>query len=291
MALKFFYVYIGVFLACSVTMAVVVKQLAAGFAASGKKPYVYGLVSSVAASGVAWLSTLISNNLFTVYWLLAGIYFLFGLAHIVLVHKKYFHSDRQNDNKVIAGEIIFGLAIICFTIVVFSSLQYFIAKDRAFLFYPILTSTIAFFIPFLFMKTFESAYNIPPAVFKTWQYPLHREIDVPDEKPGEKVLVIGFEIAKTALGKKRTYFRAKAPDGMMLGELYYHFINDYNEAESETPIGYADNDYDPHVWWFRKKPRWFQLSRILDPERSIRENGIKENTVIICERISNGHQS
>ena len=62
MALKMFYAYIGIFLAGSVAMAAVVKQLASGFAAGGKKPYVYGVVSSVFASGTAFLSTLLSNH-------------------------------------------------------------------------------------------------------------------------------------------------------------------------------------------------------------------------------------
>lgn len=285
MALKFFFAYIGIFLACSVTLAVVVKQLASGFAANGKKPYVYGAFSSAVASGVAYLSTLISSHLFAIYWILAGIYLLFGVIHIALVHKKYFGSDKQNANQVIIAEILFGLSIILFTVVVFSALQYFITKDRTFLFYPVLMSTIAFFIPFFFMKTFEAAYNIPSAVFKTWRYPLNEQIDIPDEKPEEKIYVIGFEIAKNPTGTKRTFFRAKAPDGMMLGELYYHFLNDYNDSESETPISYAEGGQVSHTWWFRRKPKWYQIQRILDPEITVRENGIKENTVIICERI------
>ena len=292
MGQTFFFTYIGVFLACSVTFAlVVVKQFAAGFASHGKKPYVYGLLSSMVASGTAYLSTIISDNLFTIFWILAALYFLFGAIHIAMVHKKYFHSNKQDQHRVLIGEIIFGLSIIFFTIVVFSSLQYFIRKERTFLFYPVLMSTITFFIPLLFMQTFEAAYKIPPAVFKTWQYPLNNQIDVPDLKAGEKELVIGFEIGKKSSDRKKTYFRAKAPELMTLGELYYHFINDYNEAQSETRIEYADEQHEPQQWWFRNKPKWYQAQRILDPEVSVRENGIKENTVIICERINNNHQS
>ena len=293
MSLTFFLTYIGVFLTCSVMLAVVmVKRLASGFAASGKKPYIYGLVSSSIASGVAYLSTLISENLFTVYWILAGIYLLFGIIHIALVHKKYFRSNNPNDIKIILAEIIFGLSIIFFTIVVFSALAYFLSKNGSnFLFYPLLTSTITFFIPFLFMQTFEAAYKIPSARFKTWQYPLNAQLEVPLEKPGEKIVVIGFEIPKKLTDLKKTYFRAKGPETMPLGELYYHFINDYNEAQSETTIEYADEGYEPHEWWFRRKPKWYQVQRILDPEISVRENGVVENTVIICERLINRLES
>lgn len=284
MALKFFFTYLGVLLACSVTLAVVVKQLAAGFAANGRKPFVYGAFSSFIASGAAYLSTLILNHLFIVFWFLAAIYFLFGVIHVSLVHKKYFYAEAQDKVSVILGEIIFGFSIIFFSILIFSTLQYFISSKN-FLFYPMMMSTITFFIPFLFLQTFEAAYSIPSASFKTWEYPLHQRIDIPDEKPGEKLLVIGFEIAKKPSDIKKTYFRAKAPETMVLGELYYHFINDYNQVQSESTIDYAEGGYGPHKWWFRRKPGWYQGQRILDPEMSVRENGITENTVIVCERI------
>lgn len=292
MAPTFFFTYIGIFLACSLTFGMVlVKQFAGGFAAHGKKPYLYGVVSSSIASGIAYVSTIISNNLFLVFWILAGLYLLFGTIHMAMVHKKYFHSNDADKNKVFIGEIVFGLSIIFFTIVVFSSLQYFIEKRKPFLFYPVLMSTITFFIPLLFMYTFEAAYKIPDAVFKTWQYPLNNNIDVPDLKPGEKELVIGFEIEKKPTDTKKTYFRAKAPELMSLGELYYHFINDYNEAQSETAIEFSNAQHEPQLWWFREKPKWYGFQRILDPEVSVRENKIKENSVIICERIKNNYPS
>lgn len=284
MILKFFLTYIGVLLAFSVTLMVLVSSMVSGFAASGKKPFWYGLFSSLIASGAAYLSTLFSNQSFFVFWFLAAIYLLFGIIHVTFFQKKYFHSSSEDNFKLIMGEIMFGLSIIFFSVIIFSSLQYFM-KDKNYLFYPMLMSTISFFIPFLFMQTFEAAYNIPSAQFKTWQYPLHEQIEVPDDKPGEKLLVIGFEISKKPVNIKRTYFRAKAPEGMMLGELYYHFINDYNDAQSETTIEYTDVGLEPHNWWFRRKPKWYQSQKILDPYISVRENGIKENSVIICERI------
>lgn len=177
-----------------------------------------------------------------------------------------------------------------FTIVVFSSLQYFL-KDESFLFYPMLTSMLAFFIPLSVLHTFEAAYSIPSAEFNTWQYPINDPIELPDEKTGEKVLVIAFEIAKKKTNTVKTNFRAKGPETMKLGDLYYHFINDYNDSQSETPIKYADdNNPIADTWWFRVKPKWYQLQRILDPELSVRENKIKEDTVIICERIEDTGQ-
>ena len=146
---------------------------------------------------------------------------------------------------------------------------------------------LSFFIPILVLHTFNAAFEIPQATFTTWSYPLSYQIDLPDENPAEKLYVIGFEIAKKNSDTKRAYFRAKAPESMKLGELYYFFINDYNELQSETPIEYATKDPEAYEWWFRIKRKWYQRQRILNPEITVRENRIKENTVIICERINN----
>lgn len=286
MVIKYFWIYFGVLLTCSIALAALVKPFAEGFAASGKKPFVYGALSSLLTSLVVFATNWINTNLFTVFWIMAAVFLLFGIIHLAIVQRKYFYSSGRNDSRILIGEIIFGLSIIFFTIVAFSTLQYFL-KDRSFLFYPMMMSGVAFFIPMLFLRTFNAAYDIPAAVFKTWQYPLNEQIELPDEDPREKILVIAFETAKKATDKKKTVFRAKAPENMKLGELYYFFINDYNDVQSETPIEYADESYEPVTWWFRIKPKWYQLQRILDPDISVRENRIKENSVIICERIQN----
>jgi hypothetical protein len=284
MTLKFFLGYIGVFLAFAITLLVLVKPFSEGLAASGKKPTIYSIVSSVIVALIAYITRYVSDHTFTIYWIISGIFLLFGIIHVSIVNKKYFYS-HNNNNKVFIGEIMFGLSIIFFVVVVFSSLQYFLSKDKEYLFYPMLFSLVSFFIPILVIHTFNAAYKIPTAVFPTWSYPLNQQIEIPDENPNERLYVIGFEIAKKYIDTKKTYFRAKAPEGMKLGELYYFFINDYNELQSETTIEYASKDFDAYEWWFRKKPKWYQRQRILNPDISVRENGIKENTVIICERI------
>ena len=285
MVLKFFLLYVGSLLACSILLLNIVKQFAEGFAGSGKKPVIYGTFSAVIASLAAYGSTLVSEHLFSVFWLLSGIFLLFGIVHMAIVHNKYFSPYQQDSTKVLIGEILFALSVVLFTIVVFSSLQYFLVQDKDFLFYPLMMSTLAFFIPVLVMHTFQAAYEIPPPVYSTWEYPVNQTIDLPAENPREKIFVIGFEISKKITDTKRTYFRAKAPENMQLGELYYFFINDYNELQSETPIEFADKQYEPYEWWFRKKTKWYQAIHILDPALSVKDNGIKENTVIICERI------
>ena len=290
MLIKFFWIYIGSFFACSVALIFMVKNFADSFASKSKKPILWGGLASTGISGGAYLATYITDHLFTIYWVLAFIYLFFGFIHVIFFHKKYFSSNKNNKNRVIIGEILFAMSLILFTVVVFSSLQYFL-KDKDFLFFPMLISMLSFFVPIVLLYTFEAAYKIPLPVFATWQYPIHAPIELPDEKANEKILVIAFEIAKKSSDNIKTNFRAKGPEGMILGDLYYHFVNDYNDAQSETPIEYADSQQNPQEWWFRVKPKWYQSQRILDPELSIKENHIKENTIIICERIAQDQET
>lgn len=284
MVLKFFLIYIGAFFVCSIAMVAVVKSFAQGFAVNAKKPVLQGGASALGASGLAYLTTLITDHLFTVFWVLAGIFLLFGIIHVLYFHKKYFYSNNNNRVKVVTGEILFIFALLFFIIVVFSSLQYFL-KDKTFLFFPMLMSMLAFFIPVTVYYTFEAALNIPKSDFPKWQYPLHHAIDLPDEHAGEKILVIAFEFSKNSAVKAKTNFRAKGPETMKLGDLFYHFINDYNDFQNETPIEYTETEYNAQTWGFHLKPRWYQPHRILDPELTVRENKIMENSIIICERI------
>ena len=284
MLLKYFWIYIGSFFACSIALMFMVKSFATNFGAAGKRPIMIGGFSAAAISGGGVLTYYISDHLFTVFWILCGLFILFGVIHVSFFHKKYFYANKNDRKKIRIGEIMFGLSLIMFSVVAFSSLQYFLV-DKTYLFYPMLISMLCFFIPVLVVYSFESAYNIPLPVFATWQYPIHAPIDLPDERVNEKLVVIAFMIAKGSNDKIKTNFRAKGPENMMLGELYYHFLNDYNELHSETTIDYADEDMNAQEWWFRVKPKWYQRNRILDPELSMRDNRIKEDTIIICERI------
>ena len=283
MAIKFFWMYIGGFFACSMALFFVVKSFSAGFAGESKKPLIFGSLSALVSSGAGYLATTISDHLFTVYWILVAIFFLFGLLQFLLFHHKYFTSKNQQTSRLFFAELMFAFSMIFITIVIFSSLQYFL-KDKSFLFYPMLTSMLAFFIPMLFYKTFEAAAAIPPANFPTWHYPLHNPIELPDEKANEKLLVIAFELQKRSTDSSNTNFRAKGPEDMPLGELFYHFMNDYNDVQSEKPIEYVYKNGDVQEWWFRLKPRWYQFNRILNPTKTIKNNEIRENSIIICER-------
>lgn len=158
-------------------------------------------------------------------------------------------------------------------------------RDGAFL-YLALGTSVFFIIPFLFIKAYEAALDIPFRDMKQWFYPVLSPPGDPDEALLQKPLVIAFLMPKTTEDRKYTNFRAKAPSGMIAGDLFYHFVQDYNTKNAGQTIEYADKYGRAYGWLFYFKPRWYLLyhKHYIDPDISIAENRVRENSVIVCER-------
>ncbi len=73
---------------------------------------------------------------------------------------------------------------------------------------------------------------------------------------------------------------------MELGELFYYFINDYNERHPQGQIMFSNGTGKPYGWMFYKKPKWYTiLTTYMDSDKTIYLNRIRENDVIVCSRI------
>jgi hypothetical protein len=151
--------------------------------------------------------------------------------------------------------------------------------------YTMATSTLFFAVPFLFNHTFKKAIDIPPKVIKEWFYPVHEEVEEPDESKLKNLLVISFEFQKQSGDPHYTNFRAKAPTDMEFGQLFYYFINDYNERHPNNKIQVMHPSGEPQGWTFYKQPKWYTIiTRYIEAEKTIFNNNIRENDVIICSR-------
>ncbi len=150
------------------------------------------------------------------------------------------------------------------------------------------TAALFFIPPFFIYKAFTAAVAIPPKILRQWFYPINEHGMEPDESKLKNLLVISFEFQKNKGDKFFTNFRAKAPVDMEFGELFYYFINDYNERHPNSTIKYTEgNTREPYGWIFYKKPRWYTIiTSYVDSEKTVFINNIRENDVIICSRIS-----
>lgn len=210
------------------------------------------------------------------------IYFLLlGIVHLYFIRNTLKMTTPDHDflNELIFSCIVGCLGAACFLIV------YRKMNSRGFEF--IMMGSILFFIlPLLVFETFRKAINVPPKVLKKWYYPVQQDIEEPEDNKLKNLIVISFEFLKDPYDNTITNFRAKAPMEMEFGELFYYFINDYNERNQNSRIQFVDDSGKPYGWIFYRKNKLLSLfTNYIDGETTIRQNKIIENDVIICERV------
>jgi hypothetical protein len=283
---KIFSILMAAGLLAGIGFITLAKSLSQSFKAFGSKPIVLSIVTALLAVGALYLSSALITDEFALYWAMSAVFLLFGSLHTAVSKNKFVFAQPSEKPKVMLAECLYTLAMMLLVAVGFSAVQYFLVSPY-FLFYPLLLSALFFTVPFLIYLSYLFVISIPHPVYASWQYPVHAPLDPPEDNPNERLLVIGFEIPKNLSSKTKTYFRAKTPEGINLGELFYHFVNDYNEVQSETPIQVVSEEGTPLTWYMRLKPRLFRWGKVLNPNITVRENGIRENAVIVCEHYLN----
>ncbi|MCK5700140.1 MAG: hypothetical protein KAI29_03275 [Cyclobacteriaceae bacterium] len=180
-------------------------------------------------------------------------------------------------------EFLFSITIAAVgTILMLLSFTYLNLTDH---YYLMLSAITWFFIPYFFIQAVSRYISIPEINFKSWFYPLNQEIAPPTDPEMAEPVVISFEFQKRNNDSGKTIFRAKAPLSMQLGKLFYYFVNDYNERHPDTPIEIAFGENNPYGWIFHNKPPWYRKVKYMDHERTIKDNQIKENSVVVCQRV------
>ncbi len=286
---KIFTIVLGLAAIMGIGFIAAAQSLCQSLATFGKKPVVIGVITALLTAGSIYLATTFIRDSFLLFWIMSFVFLIFGVIHMGFAHRKFVYTEETDRTKVIAAEFLFAAAIMLVAAVLFSALQFFVISKH-FLFYPLLLTALLFIVPFMLHYSFEAAYNIPTPIYKSWIYPIDNPIDPPEDNVNEKLLVIAFKIPKKLTDVVKTDFRAKTPESINLGELFYHFVNDYNELQSETKVQILDDKKEPLVWYFRLKRIWFIPDKMLDPTITVRENKIKENSVIICEHVVQSHE-
>jgi hypothetical protein len=158
-------------------------------------------------------------------------------------------------------------------------------------------SSLWFLVPVLLNQTINKLLEVPSKQFKKWKYPVGITITDPTDLEMENPVLVSFIFKKNQHSPEETTFRAKAPQQMKLGRLFYFFINDYNSKYPESPVSFIDENNQPHEWiFFKVKSKLLKLKAALDPDDSIYISGIKENDTLICSREFNnknnsGHET
>ncbi|HNE81382.1 MAG TPA: TssN family type VI secretion system protein [Flavobacteriales bacterium] len=153
-------------------------------------------------------------------------------------------------------------------------------------------SAIGLLIPHLVLLAFDAASRFEPRRYLLWFYPFeHREREPIWNK--DRIVIANLHFRRKEHDPEVTTVNARLPMDAPLGELVHLFIKDYNENRFPgNPIGdlgYSDGSLG---WVFRtrrfllpSKRRLPWSSRVLDPARSIADNGIDRDADIFFHRV------
>lgn len=265
----------------SALLAKLISNIHGSFKPYLKATLIYMLVALMLFSVIACLaywSYLKDQQQF--YMIYQAYFLLLGILHVNWIEE---YLKWAGNNKSLWAELLFTVIIAMLGSIGFTSVfRYFSSYGLEL---NMTTSTICFIVPWFINQTFQNALSIPKRIFKQWYYPVSEEMEEPDEDKLKNLLVISFVIQKQLADTHDTNFRAKAPVDMEMGELFYYFINDYNERHPQDKIEYINNSGEPYGWVFTKKPQFlFLATKYVDAGKTIFNNGIKENNVIICSR-------
>lgn len=268
-------------LTLSVITAKLIAKLKGSFKPYQKSTILYILVFLFFFAVIAITAMpMFFHSTFTALIILQAYFLLLGSFHVFFLNT---NLAWGGDETAFLPAMLFTFLISFFGGMAFLIVYHWLNKNS--MEYIMASSIILFIIPFFFYHTFKSAIAIPPKVWKQWFYPVGEEVEEPEDSKMKNLVVISFEFQKNSNDLRLTNFRAKAPRDMEFGQLFYFFINDYNEMHTNGKIQYSNGDGKSQGWVFYKKPRWYSVAtKYIDTEKTIFANQIYENDVIICTR-------
>lgn len=213
------------------------------------------------------------------------VYFLgLGIWHYYLINTLFPVSESERPTSF---RLAFTLSVMLFGALLFLLVFRFVNDQPGYL-VMVLGSVLFFIIPFLVYETYLRAIAVPPKTIKLWRYPVHDGGIEPDQASLKNMLIVSFTIQKKMVDPYLTTVRSRAPAGMRFGDLFYFFVNDFNEKNPEDKIQFMTVEGNAQEWTFFKKTKWYNLfTHYIDADKTIAGNKLKENDVIVCTRSSN----
>lgn len=258
------------------------KSLKKLFAHDRKKMILYLLVGALAYAlcSLFTISNLMFYGISSNYIAIMIMSLLFGYLMIVALEKYFEWPDKY---KWLA-QLLFILVTILVGFIVF--IQIAGRFGIVGLHYFFLTATIGIIFPWLFLHLFNSAMDIPLAIYKKWEYPINKKYVRPEYEDLKNPYIITLEFMKSKDAEHVSRFRVRAPENMDFGMFFYHFINDYNQKHPEEVIQYGSDEDKLHSWIFYRRPRFIGMWKQVNTEQTVYRNSIKENNVILCQRLT-----
>jgi type VI secretion system TssN-like protein len=242
----------------------------------GKVPFLFAIISVLVLASLALFQLLATHGFENWYYIAALLSFCVGFIHLIIWLRFFL--------RVFPGDFARGIALVL-VILMLAFLVAAIAYHYLKLNYWFLSYCLPFVLPFLGWQVFRAFGKIPRPVYKTWQYPLNQQMPDLDMIDLSQIEVIQFVFPKKPTDTTQTNFTSKAPLNMTLGQLFFIFINDYNERNSQNRIEYMKDGNIPCEWQFYRKKKWFGRKFYFDTELSFKDNGIRPNEQIYAARV------
>ena len=225
------------------------------------------------------------NSALTNYVSIQAFSIMVGTAHCFLTYIWFKWSSRES----FWPEMWFNVFIASLASTVFLLVATFLIRsdeleaNSVLLWYS--TAFIPFIIPYLVLKAFHFAWVIPLHQYKLWYHPLTDDIPDPlqyDLADHMKVIALELDPKQNAVTRN---IKVKAPERMELGHYFMSFVEQYNMRNPEEPISLVDEENIAYGWIFYLKTKWYKKTTVFDADMTFNDNVIRENDVIIAERI------
>lgn len=242
----------------------------------GRKPFLYALILVILLGCISLLQWTNSDRIDLYYYFAQALTLVLGIAHVWLIYKFVSQITPADFWK---GFLLTVLIMLGGTVAAAILYHYLELNNR------FLTYVLPFIIPYFCWQVYLYFFQIPSPIYKSWYYPLNQEMPDLDMIDLSQIEVIQFVFSKTPQDTTQTNFTSKAPLNMTLGQLFFIFINDYNDKNVQHPIGYLKPTQEPFGWLFYRKKKWFNQKHYFDADLSFRDNGIQPNELIYAVRV------
>lgn len=208
-----------------------------------------------------------------------GCFLVFGILHVYLISQWFSILFENRSARAIGFTLLITLLTALLVIFLYHKGAHDLSKGLG-----MATALVGFLFPVFVARVYQNYLEIPLKEYKKWYYPVGQPLPDMDLLDLSRVLVIQFEFTKKADEAAFTNFRAKAPHSMLFGELFFIFLNDYNDRNPGSPIEYLAPDGAPYGWLFYKKQPWYKRRVYMDPDLTFQANRIVDNETIVAVR-------
>jgi hypothetical protein len=243
----------------------------------GSTTLLYALAAIVILGSISLLFSIDSAQADTYYYWATALVFAAGILHAWLLHKLVMPVQPDEFWR----GFLFTMLLMLGGTLTAAFLYYYLKLDFKFL-----TYIFPFLLPYVIWQVYQFYVAIPSSVFKVWYYPLNEPAPDLDMIDLSKIEVIQFLFTKNPTETTLTNFTSKAPLNMSLGQLFFIFINDYNDKNPHNPIVFLRSADEPFGWQFFRKSRWLVRRLYFDADLSFLQNAIQPGERIFAVRMN-----